>query len=155
MADEGKDLYPVRPLGRYKFVRLADDFAFTSCNPCWGAKAVGIEYKPDMVALSKKNAAAAGLGGKATFIQGDMFKSDFHQATVITMFLPPDINLRLRPILLDMKRGLVSCRTLSIWRGEYRTRRSPPPANAKAIAGPCCGSSPPRWMVFGRCRGAI
>jgi hypothetical protein len=66
---------------------------------------VGIEYKPDMVALSKKNAAAAGLGGKATFIQGDIFKSDFHQATVITMFLLPDLNLRLRPILLDMKPG--------------------------------------------------
>jgi hypothetical protein len=70
-----------------------------------GAKATGIEFNPDMVALSKRNAAAAGVGDKAVFIQGDIFKSDFRQATVITMFLLPDLNLRLRPILLDMKPG--------------------------------------------------
>ena len=70
-----------------------------------GAKALGIEYNPDMVALSKRNAAAAGAGDRATFIQGDIFKSDFRQATVITMFLLPELNLRLRPILLDMKPG--------------------------------------------------
>ena len=70
-----------------------------------GAKAMGIEYNPDMVALSKKNAAAAGVGEKAVFVQGDIFKSDFKQATVITMFLLPDLNLRLRPILLEMKPG--------------------------------------------------
>lgn len=71
-----------------------------------GAKALGIEYNPDMVALSKRNAAAAdGIGDRATFVQGDIFKSDFRQATVITMFLLPDLNLRLRPLLLDMKPG--------------------------------------------------
>jgi len=70
-----------------------------------GAKAQGIEFNPDMVALSKRNAAAAGVGEKAEFIQGDIFKSDFSKATVITMFLLPDLNLRLRPILLDMKPG--------------------------------------------------
>jgi hypothetical protein len=70
-----------------------------------GAKAQGIEFNPDMVALSRKNAAAAGVGDKAVFVQGDIFKSDFRQATVITMFLLPDLNLRLRPILLDMKPG--------------------------------------------------
>jgi len=70
-----------------------------------GAKATGIEFNPDMVALSKRNAVAAGVGEKAEFIQSDIFKSDFRQATVITMFLLPDLNLRLRPILLDMKPG--------------------------------------------------
>ena len=70
-----------------------------------GAKTMGIEYNPDMVALSKKNAAAAGVGEKAVFVQGDIFASDFSRATVITMFLLPDLNLRLRPILLDMKPG--------------------------------------------------
>ena len=70
-----------------------------------GAKAQGIEFNPDMVALSKRNAAADGIGEKAEFIQGDIFKSDFSKATVITMFLLPDLNLRLRPILLDMKPG--------------------------------------------------
>jgi hypothetical protein len=70
-----------------------------------GAKAQGIEYNADMVGLSKKNAAAAGVEGNATFTQGDIFQSDFSKATVITLFLLPDLNVRLRPILLDMKPG--------------------------------------------------
>jgi SAM-dependent methyltransferase len=70
-----------------------------------GAKAHGIEYNPDMVELSKRNAAAAGVGDKATFVKGDIFESDFSQATVITMFLLSSLNLKLRPILLDMKSG--------------------------------------------------
>jgi len=70
-----------------------------------GAKAHGIEYNPDMVALSQKNAAAAGVTNRATFAKADLFESDFSQATVITMFLLPDINLRLRPMILDLKPG--------------------------------------------------
>lgn len=70
-----------------------------------GAKAHGIEFNPDMVELSKRNAAKEGAGGKATFVQGDIFESDFSQATVITMFLLSRLNLKLRPILLDMKPG--------------------------------------------------
>jgi hypothetical protein len=70
-----------------------------------GAKAQGVEFNPDMVALSRRNAAASGGGEKAEFIQGDIFKTDFSQATVITMFLLPDLNLRLRPTLLNMKPG--------------------------------------------------
>lgn len=70
-----------------------------------GARALGIEYNPDMVELSKANAAAAGVSGRATFVKADLFESDFSQATVITMFLLPDINLRLRPIILDLKPG--------------------------------------------------
>lgn len=70
-----------------------------------GAKALGIEYNHDMVELSKKNAASAGVNGKAEFIEADLFQSDFSKASVITMFLLPDINLRLRPRLLDLKPG--------------------------------------------------
>ena len=70
-----------------------------------GAKATGVEFNPDMVALSRRNATAAGVGEKAEFIQGDIFKTDFSKATVITLFLLPDLNLRLRPTLLDMKPG--------------------------------------------------
>ncbi len=70
-----------------------------------GVRATGIEFNPDMVALSRRNAAAAGVSKRATFVQGDIFKSDFRQATVITMFLLPDLNLRLRPALLEMKPG--------------------------------------------------
>src|SRR5262245_20905528 len=62
-----------------------------------GVKAMGIEYNPDMVALSIKNAAAAGVSDKATFVKADIFETDFSKATVITLFLLPDLNLRLRP----------------------------------------------------------
>jgi SAM-dependent methyltransferase len=70
-----------------------------------GAKALGIEYNPDMVELSKRNAAKEGVSDKATFVKADLFESDFSQATVITMFLLPDINLKLRPKILDLKPG--------------------------------------------------
>jgi SAM-dependent methyltransferase len=70
-----------------------------------GAKALGIEYNPDMVELSKRNAVKEGVGDKAVFVNGDIFQSDFSQATVVTMFLLSSLNLKLRPILLDMKPG--------------------------------------------------
>jgi precorrin-6B methylase 2 len=70
-----------------------------------GARALGIEYNPDMVELSRRNAAQAGMTDRATFMKADLFETDFSQATVITMFLLPDINLRLRPKILDMKPG--------------------------------------------------
>lgn len=70
-----------------------------------GAKALGVEYNPDMVALSKRNAEAAGMAGKANFVKGDIFQTDFSQATVLTMFLLPEINVKLRPKILAMKPG--------------------------------------------------
>jgi len=70
-----------------------------------GARAVGIEYNPDMVELSRRNAAQAGVVGKAEFVKADLFETDFSPATVITMFLLPDINLKLRPKILDLKPG--------------------------------------------------
>jgi hypothetical protein len=70
-----------------------------------GARALGIEYNPDMVELSKRNAAKAGVADKATFMKADLFESDFSKATVITMFLLPSINMQLRPKLLDLKPG--------------------------------------------------
>jgi precorrin-6B methylase 2 len=70
-----------------------------------GARAFGIEYNPDMVELSKQNAAKEGVTERATFVKADLFETDFSQATVITMFLLPSINLRLRPKILDMKPG--------------------------------------------------
>jgi hypothetical protein len=70
-----------------------------------GSKALGIEYNPDMVELSKRSAAKEGVSDKATFIKADLFESDFSQAQVITMFLLPSINLKLRPKILDLKPG--------------------------------------------------
>ncbi|MCX7137510.1 MAG: class I SAM-dependent methyltransferase, partial [Proteobacteria bacterium] len=70
-----------------------------------GARAMGIEYNPDMVELSKQNAVKAGVTDKATFVKADLFETDFSKATVITLFLLPDINLKLRPKILDLKPG--------------------------------------------------
>ncbi len=70
-----------------------------------GARALGIEYNPDMVELSKRNAAKEGVSDRANFVKADLFESDFSKATVITMFLLPDINLKLRPKILDLKPG--------------------------------------------------
>jgi len=70
-----------------------------------GTRALGIEYNPDMVELSKRNAAKEGVSDKASFVKADLFESDFSKATVITMFLLPDINLKLRPKILDLKPG--------------------------------------------------
>ena len=70
-----------------------------------GARARGIEYEPAMVELSIRNARNAGVEDRAKFEKADLFETDFSQATVLTMFLLPDINLRLRPKILDMKPG--------------------------------------------------
>ncbi len=70
-----------------------------------GARAMGIEYDPQMVELSKRNAQQAGVSDKATFTKADLFETDFSQATVVTMFLLPSINLKLRPKILDLKPG--------------------------------------------------
>ena len=68
-----------------------------------GARARGIEYNPDMVALSRRNAQQAGV--KVDFQQGDIFKSDFRNADVVTLYLLPTLNEKLRPILLEMTPG--------------------------------------------------
>ena len=70
-----------------------------------GAKALGIEFNPDMVELSKKKAEEAGVSNKTNFVVADLFGYDLSEATVITMFLLPDINLRLRPHLLALRPG--------------------------------------------------
>ena len=70
-----------------------------------GARAIGIEYNPDMVELSKQNAEKAGVADKATFMKADLFETDLGQATVITMFLLPQINMKLRPTILNLKPG--------------------------------------------------
>ena len=70
-----------------------------------GATAFGIEYNPDMAKLAQCFVQAEGVGNKVKIIQGDIFKEDFSKATVITMYLLPELNLRLRPTILNMKPG--------------------------------------------------
>lgn len=70
-----------------------------------GAKALGVEFNPDMVELSRDNATKEGVSDRATFSRGDLFEADLSKATVITLFLLPDINDKLRPKILDLKPG--------------------------------------------------
>jgi SAM-dependent methyltransferase len=70
-----------------------------------GIRALGIEYDPQMVELSKRNAQKEGVTDRAQFVKADIFETDFSKATVITMFLLPALNLKLRPQILDLKPG--------------------------------------------------
>ncbi len=71
----------------------------------FGARSIGIEFNPDMAAFAQRNAVRAGVGDRVKIINGDIFKEDFSKATVVTLYLLPDLNLKLRPILLKMKPG--------------------------------------------------
>ncbi len=70
-----------------------------------GARALGLEYNPDLVEVSKRRAIQAGVQSKVEFRQADVFVTDFSMATVVTLYLLPELNLRLRPILFKMKPG--------------------------------------------------
>jgi len=70
-----------------------------------GIKAAGVEFNPDMVELSKRYAEREGVANRTDFIQADFFEYDLSKATVITMFLLPDLNRRLMPKLLELKPG--------------------------------------------------
>jgi SAM-dependent methyltransferase len=72
----------------------------------YGARAMGVEYDPKLVALSRKNAAAEGVADRVRFVEGDLFKVDLSAATVVTVYLLPDVNLKLRDKLLaELKPG--------------------------------------------------
>ena len=88
-----------------------------------GARAFGIEYNPDMVALAERNAFKEGVARRANFIQGDMFETDFSEATVLTLFLLPKLNVKLRPIILKMTPG-TRVVSLSFDMGDWQADRT-------------------------------
>jgi len=72
----------------------------------YGARAIGVEYDPKLVAVSRRNAGAAGVADRVKFVEGDLFKVDLSLATVVTVYLLPDVNLKLRDKLLaELKPG--------------------------------------------------
>ena len=71
----------------------------------YGAQSVGIEYNPDMAQFARRKVTEAGMTDKVKIITGDIFQADFSAATVVTLYLMPHLNLKLRPILLKMKPG--------------------------------------------------
>jgi len=71
----------------------------------YGARAVGIEYNPEMAELARRNARREGVDGLVTIVTGDIFVEDFSKATVVTMYLLPQLNIKLRPTILRMTPG--------------------------------------------------
>jgi SAM-dependent methyltransferase len=93
-----------------------------------GARALGVEYDPGLVEFSRRNAQKAGIAGKATFVKADLFTTDLSKATVITMFLLPEINLKLRPKLLELKPGtriVSNTFTMDDWRADESITLTP------------------------------
>lgn len=101
-----------------------------------GARAIGIEYDPELVELSRNNAAAAGVADRATFVTADLFEVDLSTATVITMFLLPDLNLKLRPRLLELRPGtriVSNTWTLDDWVADQTVVLDPCPGFCTAL----------------------
>ncbi len=71
----------------------------------FGARAVGIEFNPDMANLARQNAQRAQVSDKVTIVTGDIFEEDFSNATVVTLYLLTTLNLKLKPTILNMKPG--------------------------------------------------
>ena len=71
----------------------------------FGARAMGIEYEPKMAALAQRNAEREGVADRVRIVHGDIFKEDFSRASVVTLYLLPELNLQLRPQILAMKPG--------------------------------------------------
>ena len=71
----------------------------------YGTKGVGIDITPDLVGEARANARMEGVADKVKFIEGDLFEQDLSEATVITLYLLPDINMKLRPTILKLKPG--------------------------------------------------
>ena len=111
-----------------------------------GARAIGVEFDEELVELSRAMAVAAGVAERATFVNADLFETDLSPATVITMFLLPELNSRLRPRLLELAPGtrIVS----NTWDLEEWT------ADATDVLDPCPGfCTALLWVVPARVAG--
>lgn len=71
----------------------------------FGTRGVGIDLNPVRIKEANENAQKANVTDKVKFIEGDIFQQDFNEATVLTLYLLPDVNLKLRPKILEMKPG--------------------------------------------------
>ena len=108
-----------------------------------GARAVGVELAPNLVALSERRAAEAGVADRTEFVAADLFDFDLSPATVVTMFLLPDINYRLRPTLFDLRPGTRIVSNTWDLRGSETDPDAPGwAADATVVLDPC-----PTWCT--------
>jgi cyclopropane fatty-acyl-phospholipid synthase-like methyltransferase len=92
----------------------------------YGARGVGVELDPELVKTARRNAQNAGVADRVTFLQQDLFKTDFSDATVVTLYLSTTVNMRLQPVLQRQLRPgtrIVSHRFLiGDWKPEAERR---------------------------------
>jgi hypothetical protein len=120
LGQEGKDVvwYPTPPALVDVMIDMADltpadylidlgsgDGRIVIAAARKGIKSAGIEFNPDLIEFSIENAKKEGVADKTDFIEADFFEYDLSKATVITMFLLPEINRKLKPKLLELKPG--------------------------------------------------
>lgn len=121
-----------------------------------GARAVGVELAPNLVALAERRAAEAGVSDRTEFVAADLFDFDLSPATVVTMFLLPDINYRLRPTLFDLRPGTRIVSNTWDLRGSDTAPDAPGwAADATVVLDPCptwCTSL--LWIVPAKVAGA-
>ena len=114
----------------------------------FGAQSVGIEYNPDMAQFARRKVAEAGVSDKVRIITGDIFKEDFSAATVVTLYLMPHLNMKLRPTLLNMKPGtrIVShAFTMGDWEPDETMSHQHSQAYFWVVPAPIQG----QWVVSG------
>lgn len=129
MVDTMLDLAKVAP-GDYVIDLGSGDGRLVIGAAKRGARALGIEYDPDLVELSKRSAEKEGVTGRATFLKADLFETDFSSATVITLFLMPELNLLLRPRILALKPGtriVSNSFDMGEWQEDERVELLPDP----------------------------
>jgi precorrin-6B methylase 2 len=105
MADQMLTLAQVRPGDRVYDLGSGDGVIPIEAAKKYQVRAVGIEYNPDLVKLSQRNAERAKVQNLVTFKQGDIFVEDFSQATVLTLYLGESLNTKLMPTILKMQAG--------------------------------------------------
>ncbi len=125
----------------------------------FGARALGLEFNPDLVEVSKLRAREAGVAGKVEFRQADIFTTDYSAATVVTLYLLPEINLKLRPTLLKMNPGTrVTSHSFDMgsWRPDETTLIGTGRTMLWVIPAPVAGTWTVRYAVTnGNAPGAI
>lgn len=117
-----------------------------------GARGLGIEYNGELVVLSRQRAREAGMQRLATFREADIFETDFSDADVIMLFMLPDLIMRIRPQLLEMRPGTrIVSNTFMIGEGDDSW---PPDVTRKASDGCQTWCTAHLWIVPAKVQGA-
>ena len=119
----------------------------------FGARAVGIEFNPDMANLARQHAQRAGVSDKVTIVTGDIFEEDFSNATVVTLYLLTSLNLKLKPTLLNMKPGtrvVSNSFMMGAWEPDQIIN---PEVGGRGVISPATGGRGYYWIVPAKAQG--